>query len=145
MGIMSSVCISFRSLESARYVLICLAEKALGFLKGADYQMLVDQITPLLSHMKKFNYGKQIAAIERHLSKETSVTAPSTASLSDNSTAPPSTNDLDSSTCGDDNSLTPASSTRGTPMSSGVTLPATTTTEDSVGPKSHPSPKKQTS
>jgi mRNA-binding protein PUF3 len=40
-------------------------EKVLGQVKGAERDMMIDQIKPLLSQLKKFSYGKQIVAIEK--------------------------------------------------------------------------------
>jgi mRNA-binding protein PUF3 len=54
------------SLESSLLAVTNFAvEKVLGQLKGAERDTLVEEIRPLLSELKKFSYGKQIAAIEK--------------------------------------------------------------------------------
>lgn len=40
-------------------------EKLLGQLKGAEREQLVEDIKPQLLALKKYNFGKQIAAIEK--------------------------------------------------------------------------------
>ncbi|KAE8349325.1 armadillo-type protein [Aspergillus coremiiformis] len=40
-------------------------QKVLGQLKGEERDTLVEEIKPLLSQLKKYSYGKQIAAIEK--------------------------------------------------------------------------------
>ena len=40
-------------------------EKLLGQLKGAERDSFVEDIKPQLTQLKKYNYGKQIAAIEK--------------------------------------------------------------------------------
>jgi mRNA-binding protein PUF3 len=42
-----------------------LLEKLLTQLKGAEYDELVELIKPQLAFLKRFSYGKQIAAIEK--------------------------------------------------------------------------------
>ncbi len=42
-----------------------LEEKLLGQLKGAEREDFVEHIQPQLIALKKYNYGKQIAAIEK--------------------------------------------------------------------------------
>lgn len=46
-------------------MLIPVAEKVLGQVKGSEREMIIDEIKPLLSQLKKFSYGKQIMAIEK--------------------------------------------------------------------------------
>ncbi|WEW61533.1 mRNA binding protein puf3 [Emydomyces testavorans] len=99
-----------------------VVQKVLQVLKDDEYQALVDHIVPLLCQLKKFSYGKQIAAIEKHLVKPIPG-APSTTSESTNLC---SAHDVDSS-C-EDNAL----STGGTPSSRGSTAPSTNTSIDPV-------------
>ncbi|CRG86240.1 Pumilio homolog 3 [Talaromyces islandicus] len=40
-------------------------QKVLGQVKGDEREMIIDEIKPLLSQLKKFSYGKQIIAIEK--------------------------------------------------------------------------------
>ncbi|EED19319.1 mRNA binding protein Pumilio 2, putative [Talaromyces stipitatus ATCC 10500] len=40
-------------------------QKVLGQVKGSEREMIIDEIKPLLSQLKKFSYGKQIMAIEK--------------------------------------------------------------------------------
>lgn len=56
------------------------AEKLLSLLKGSDRDQLVDAIKLQIAQLKKYNYGKQIAAIEKLVSSELLV--------DDNSAAP---------------------------------------------------------
>lgn len=64
-------------------------EKVLGHLKGPEREALVEQIRTHLLHLKKFNYGKQVAAIEKLIySTETE----SNPSASSQSSSLPSTN-----------------------------------------------------
>ena len=46
-------------------MLIVATEKVLGQVKGSEREMIIDEIKPLLSQLKKFSYGKQIMAIEK--------------------------------------------------------------------------------
>lgn len=46
-------------------MLILATEKVLGQVKGSEREMIIDEIKPLLSQLKKFSYGKQIMAIEK--------------------------------------------------------------------------------
>jgi len=65
------------------------SEKVLGHLKGGEREALVEQIRAHLLHLKKFNYGKQVAAIEKLIySTETD----SNPSASSQSSSLPSTN-----------------------------------------------------
>jgi hypothetical protein len=65
------------------------SEKVLGHLKGGEREALVEQIRAHLVHLKKFNYGKQVAAIEKLIySTETD----SNPSASSQSSSLPSTN-----------------------------------------------------
>jgi mRNA-binding protein PUF3 len=64
-------------------------EKVLGHLKGAEREALVEQIRTHLLHLKKFNYGKQVAAIEKLIY---STDADSNPSASSHSSSLPSTN-----------------------------------------------------
>jgi mRNA-binding protein PUF3 len=64
-------------------------EKVLGHLKGAEREALVEQIRAHLLHLKKFNYGKQVAAIEKLIY---STDAESNPSASSQSSSLPSTN-----------------------------------------------------
>ena len=50
------------------------AEKVLCQLKGAERDALVEEIKPLLSQLKKYSYGKQIAAIEKLVADSNSPT-----------------------------------------------------------------------
>lgn len=43
----------------------CCAEKLLGQLKGSERDGFVEEMKPQLLMLKKYNYGKQIAAIEK--------------------------------------------------------------------------------
>lgn len=45
-----------------------LAEKLLGQLKGAEREELVDHLKPQFLQLKKYNYGKQVLAIEKLIS-----------------------------------------------------------------------------
>lgn len=58
-------------------------EKVLGQVKGAEREMIIDQIKPLLSQLKKFSYGKQIVAIEKLIAD------PNAPTVAANSTTPP--------------------------------------------------------
>ncbi|KAE8372881.1 armadillo-type protein [Aspergillus bertholletiae] len=49
-------------------------QKVLGQLKGAERDTLVEEIKPLLSQLKKYSYGKQIAAIEKLVADSNSPT-----------------------------------------------------------------------
>ena len=49
-------------------------EKVLCQLKGAERDALVEEIKPLLSQLKKYSYGKQIAAIEKLVADSNSPT-----------------------------------------------------------------------
>lgn len=42
-----------------------MVEKLLAQLKGAEREAFVEDIKPQLTQLKKYNYGKQIAAIEK--------------------------------------------------------------------------------
>ena len=64
-------------------------EKVLGHLKGGEREALVEQIRPHLLHLKKFNYGKQVAAIEKLIYSNDTDSNPSASSLS---SSLPSTN-----------------------------------------------------
>ncbi|GAB1197392.1 hypothetical protein APSETT444_006685 [Aspergillus pseudonomiae] len=50
-------------------------QKVLGQLKGAEREALVEEIKPLLSQLKKYSYGKQIAAIEKLVADSNSPTS----------------------------------------------------------------------
>jgi mRNA-binding protein PUF3 len=58
-------------------------EKVLGQVKGGEREMIIDQIKPLLSQLKKFSYGKQIVAIEKLIAD------PNAPTVAANSTTPP--------------------------------------------------------
>ncbi|KAF5866251.1 mRNA binding protein puf3 [Aspergillus alliaceus] len=47
-------------------------QKVLGQLQGAERETLVEEIKPLLSQLKKYSYGKQIAAIEKIVAESNS-------------------------------------------------------------------------
>lgn len=64
-------------------------EKVLGHLKGREREGLVEQIRAHLVHLKKFNYGKQVAAIEKLIY---STDIDSNPSASSQSSSLPSTN-----------------------------------------------------
>jgi mRNA-binding protein PUF3 len=64
-------------------------EKVLGHLKGGERDALVEQIRAHLLHLKKFNYGKQVAAIEKLIY---STDTDSNPSASSQSSSLPSTN-----------------------------------------------------
>lgn len=64
-------------------------EKVLGNLKGAERESLVEQIRAYLLHLKKFNYGKQVAAIEKLIYSNDTESNPSASSQS---SSLPSTN-----------------------------------------------------
>lgn len=64
-------------------------EKVLGHLKGAEREALVEQIRAHLLHLKKFNYGKQVAAIEKLIYSTDNDSNPSASSQS---SSLPSTN-----------------------------------------------------
>ena len=64
-------------------------EKVLGHLKGGERDALVEQIRAHLLHLKKFNYGKQVAAIEKLIY---STDIDSNPSASSQSSSLPSTN-----------------------------------------------------
>ncbi|EEP78663.1 conserved hypothetical protein [Uncinocarpus reesii 1704] len=99
-----------------------VVQKVLQVLKGDEYQTLVDHILPLLCQLKKFSFGKQIAAIEKHLGKQT----PSVSSTAPNSNTMCPANDVDSS-CEDIGSFT-----GGIPSSRGSTAPSSSTSIDLV-------------
>ncbi|ERF73799.1 hypothetical protein EPUS_05503 [Endocarpon pusillum Z07020] len=63
-------------------------EKVLGHLKGSEREALVEQIRAHLLHLKKFNYGKQVAAIEKLIY---SIETDSNPSASSQSSSLPST------------------------------------------------------
>jgi mRNA-binding protein PUF3 len=65
------------------------SEKVLGHLKGGEREALVEQIRAHLLHLKKFNYGKQVAAIEKLIYSTESDSNPSASSQS---SSLPSTN-----------------------------------------------------
>lgn len=65
-----------------------VAEKVLNKLKGPEKDALVEQIRPLLSGLKKYSYGKQIAAIEK-LVYDPPGGGPAHASHTSSSTTPP--------------------------------------------------------
>lgn len=44
---------------------LIVSEKLLAQLKGADREGLIEDMKPQLLQLKKYNYGKQIAAIEK--------------------------------------------------------------------------------
>jgi mRNA-binding protein PUF3 len=64
-------------------------EKVLSHLKGGEREALVEQIRAHLVHLKKFNYGKQVAAIEKLIY---STEIESNPSASSQSSSLPSTN-----------------------------------------------------
>jgi mRNA-binding protein PUF3 len=55
---------SLLSLISVAF-LLRIIEKLLGQLKGAERDAFVEDMKPQLLQLKKYNYGKQIAAIEK--------------------------------------------------------------------------------
>jgi mRNA-binding protein PUF3 len=80
--------------SSLSIVAYCVAtnngiEKVLGHLKGPEREALVEQIRVHLLHLKKFNYGKQVAAIEKLIYNTDSDSNPSASSQS---SSLPSTN-----------------------------------------------------
>lgn len=65
------------------------AEKVLGHLKGAEREALVELVRAHLLHLKKCNYGKQVAAIEKLIYSTDTESIPSASSQS---SSLPSTN-----------------------------------------------------
>lgn len=105
-------------------------EKVLGQLNGLEREALVKKIEPQLTQLKKFSYGKQIAAIEKLIydshttdghsdSLSTHRKTSSRLSLSELNTSPSSTDD----------SGTPTSPSLGTQSSRSSSLPSTTTSD----------------
>ncbi|KAK2751795.1 mRNA binding protein puf3 [Onygenales sp. PD_40] len=88
-------------------------QKVLGQLKGAEREALVEQIIPQLAQLKKFSYGKQIAAIEKLIYD------PNT------STSPSEPNPSVATTSGDGSTVAPESPVVGTQSSQGSSLPST--------------------
>ncbi|KAI1979917.1 mRNA binding protein puf3 [Ophidiomyces ophidiicola] len=99
-----------------------VVQKVLQVLQGREYHALVEQIHPLLSQLKKFSYGKQIAAIEKYLVRH----APSVSPNSSRCPSPFIANDMDSA-CEDN-----AFSTRCIPSSRGSIAQSTNTSIDST-------------
>ncbi|KAG5297071.1 pumilio domain-containing protein [Histoplasma ohiense] len=105
-------------------------QKVLGQLNGLEREALVKKIEPQLTQLKKFSYGKQIAAIEKLIydshttdghsdSLSTHRKTSSRLSLSELNTSPSSTDD----------SGTPTSPSLGTQSSRSSSLPSTTTSD----------------
>ncbi|KAK1149860.1 mRNA binding protein puf3 [Aspergillus melleus] len=64
-------------------------QKVLSKLKGEERETLAEQIRPLLAGLKKYSYGKQIAAIEKLVYPSGGVPPPAHASHTSSSTTPP--------------------------------------------------------
>ena len=78
----------WRSWQSA-LLLTFVLEKVLGHLKGAERDALIEQIRAHLLHLKKFNFVKQVAAIEKLIYSNDTDSNPSASSQS---SSLPSTN-----------------------------------------------------
>jgi mRNA-binding protein PUF3 len=69
--------------SSNNRILTIFIEKVLGQVKGSEREMIIDEIKPLLSQLKKFSYGKQIVAIEKL------IIDPNAPTVAANSSTPP--------------------------------------------------------
>lgn len=90
MAIMLSVSFSFSNI---RLILLSsdidpLAEKLLGQLKGSERDEFVEEMKPQLLMLKKYNYGKQIAAIEKLIFTGTPIYITPTSVMPSNQTMP---------------------------------------------------------
>ncbi|KAK2739188.1 Pumilio 2 [Myotisia sp. PD_48] len=53
-----------------------VVQKLLDMIDGPDYELLIGLISPSLCYLKRYNYGKQIAAIEKHMAKHSGPPSP---------------------------------------------------------------------